>query len=183
VTARPKKSGPPLRPLLPDWRSLNQTMAVEGEIPHLDNPRVPLHADFRRVLQLRYELAQDVRVRSPIEQEEPLIIEDPRPAPLRNQPIAVDQERIGRPPALLGAGLVGLMAVRRRPQGTKGERAKERAGVTDTPPVLQFMERASPGIKRGKEVLDPSAAVSTVWHSVHRIIHEICRANGCRTGC
>jgi hypothetical protein len=57
-------------------------VAEECEVPHLDHPRVPLRTDFRYVLQLRHELAQYLRVRGPIEQEQTLIIEDPRPAPL-----------------------------------------------------------------------------------------------------
>jgi len=70
------------RTLAIGWRPLNQTVAEEGAIPDLNDARFPLHADFGAILQPRYELAQDIQVRSPVEQEEPLIIEHPRPASL-----------------------------------------------------------------------------------------------------
>jgi hypothetical protein len=55
----------------------------ESEISHLNDPRVPLHADFRQILQLRNETAQYLRVRGSIQQKQALIIKHPRPASLR----------------------------------------------------------------------------------------------------
>jgi hypothetical protein len=60
-------------------------VAEEGAIPDLNDARFPLHADFRAILQLRYELAQDIQVRSPVEQKQPLIIEHPRAAGERSE--------------------------------------------------------------------------------------------------
>ena len=71
-------------------------------MPHLDQPRVPADTEFRQVLELWHELAQDRGVRSPVEQKEPLIVKDPRPAPLGDQSLIIDQERVrgARTPAV-----------------------------------------------------------------------------------
>src|SRR6476646_5968064 len=68
-----------------------------SKIPHLNDARVPPHPDFGPHLQLRHELPEDVRVRSPVEQDEPLIIENPGPASLANETVPVDQKRECRP--------------------------------------------------------------------------------------
>jgi hypothetical protein len=64
-------------------------VAIESEVPHLDYPRIPLNTDFRRVLQLRCELAQDLRLCGPVEQEQALVIENPSPAALADQPVPI----------------------------------------------------------------------------------------------
>jgi hypothetical protein len=66
-------------------------VAVKGEIPDLDYPRIPVDADLGSVLEVRHELAQDFRVCGSVEQEQALVIENPSPAALGNQPVPICQ--------------------------------------------------------------------------------------------
>ena len=66
-------------------------MAIEREIADLDHVGVPVRPDLGDIPQLRYELAQNLRVRGPVEKEEPLIVEHPSPAALGSQSLSIGQ--------------------------------------------------------------------------------------------
>ena len=56
-----------LAPSSPGRHPLNQTVTEKGEIPDLNNPRVPVDPDLGSVLEVGHELAQDFRVRGPVQ--------------------------------------------------------------------------------------------------------------------
>jgi hypothetical protein len=51
--------------------------------------RLPPDADLGHILQLGYELAQDLWVGRPVEKQQPLIFEHPRPASMGDSPRSV----------------------------------------------------------------------------------------------
>src|SRR5262249_53445783 len=78
-------------PSSPRRHLFHKAVPIEREIPDLDDVGVPLYQDLGDIPQLRHELAENLRVRGPVEKEEPLIVEHPSPAALGGQSLSIGQ--------------------------------------------------------------------------------------------